>query len=114
MVIEPDGPGFNRVFNSASTGRIVLDRALSASWIFGEFFIESFPAHLSYTCIYRYATLLPPSHQPLSRSSLIPYLFLAQRFLNYSEKVVSGTVLFGLALIKQSLRWRYSRISRTG
>ena len=58
-----------------------------------------------------HAPLLPSSHQPLFHSSPIPHLFLAQTFLNYPEKAMNGEVLFGLALIKQSLRSRYSRIS---
>src|SRR5258706_5599163 len=37
-----------------------------------------------------------------------------KRLLNCPEKVISGVVLFGLALMEQSFHWRYSRISRTG
>ena len=82
--------------------------------IFGDFFIEDFPARLSYTGMLRYAPFLPPSHQLLSHSSPIPHLFLAQRLLNYPEKAITGAVSFGLASMKRSVRWRYSLDSRTG
>ena len=35
----------------------------------------------------------------------IPHLFLAQWFLNYPEKMTNDELLFGLVLIKQTLRW---------
>src|SRR5258706_3979330 len=114
MEIESDGPEFNYMSTSTSTGGMVFDHAGPAGWILGEIFIEDFPARLSYTGICRYVLFLPPSHQLLSHSSPIPHLFLAQRLLNYPEKAISGVVLFGLASMKQSFRWRYSRISRTG
>src|SRR5258706_1272191 len=114
MAIEPDGPGFNCISNSPSTGGMVFDYAHPAGWIFGDFFIENFPACSSYTGIFRNAPRLPPSHQLLSHSSPIPPLFLAQKAPQLSREgdkwrgivwtSVDGAVL-SLAIFSHLSHW---------